>query len=274
MGRLQLWEIIDQPWCPRAVREGVTEYLQIVAQLGRPYRLVAPLVRRALERTGSHEIVDLGSGTGGPWPGLLDELHADGGPSVQVTLTDALPSDAMASRVEEAAAGRLRYHRAPVDARRVPSELTGVRTLFSAFHHFSPAGARAVLADAVRTRSGIAVFEMTHRSAWPVAAMLLTPPLALAAMPLVRPVRLSRLLYTYLLPVIPVVTTFDGVVSCLRTYSPSELRDLAVGVATEGYHWEAGELEASAPPFIPVTYLVGYPDDGGACSAAPRQETR
>jgi hypothetical protein len=274
VGRLQLWEIIDQPWCPRAVREGVTEYLQIVARLGRPYRLVAPLVRRALERTGSHEIIDLGSGTGGPWPGLLDELHAAGAPPVHVTLTDALASEHTARRVEQAAAGRLRYHRAPVDARRVPSELTGVRTLFSAFHHFSPAEARAVLADAVRGRCGIAVFEMTHRSAWPVAAMLLTPPLALLAMPLVRPVRFSRLVYTYLLPVIPAVTTFDGVVSCLRTYSPGELLDLAGGVATDGYRWEAGELEASAPPFIPVTYLVGYPDDGGAQSTPHSQEAR
>jgi len=40
---------------------------------------------------------------------------------------------------------------------RVPDELTGFRTIFSAFHHFRPEEARAVVADAAHQRQGIAV---------------------------------------------------------------------------------------------------------------------
>ena len=52
----------------------------------------------------------------------------------------------------------------------------------------------------------------------------LTP---IAVTPLIRPLRWSRLLWTYLIPLVPVITLFEGLVSCLRTYSVQELHDLA-----------------------------------------------
>ena len=35
---------------------------------------------------------------------------------------------------------------------------------------------------------------------------------------------------TYLLPIVPLAVLFDGFVSCLRTYTPAEIRDLAQAV--------------------------------------------
>ena len=46
----------------------------------------------------------------------------------------------------------------------VPERLTGLRTVFTAFHHFRPADARAILESAVRDRQGIAIFEATFRT--------------------------------------------------------------------------------------------------------------
>src|SRR5439155_21664731 len=117
-----------------------------------------------------------------------------------------------------------------VDATSGPPALSGFRTLFSSFHHFRPEEARRILADAVRQRQGIGVFEATQRSAPAMLAMLLTPLFVLLATPFIRPFRLSRLFWTYLLPVVPIVALFDGVVSCLRTYTPTELRALVAEV--------------------------------------------
>ena len=44
--------------------------------------------------------------------------------------------------------------------------------------------------------------------------------------PACPPFRWSRLLWTYLVPVIPLVLLFDGIVSCLRSYRPDELLKL------------------------------------------------
>src|SRR5262245_54392038 len=113
----------------------------------------------------------------------------------------------------------------PVDATRVPDELPGFRTMFSAFHHFRPEQASAVLADAVRMRQGIGVFEGTQRRPLALLLMLLVPLAVLITTPFIRPFRWSRLLWTYLIPIVPIVALFDALVSCLRTYSIEELRD-------------------------------------------------
>jgi len=69
-------------------------------------------------------------------------------------------------------------------------------------------------------------------------------------------VPLSRLVWTYLPPVLPIVGLFDGIVSCLRTYSPTELRELSRGL--DSYDWEIGEKRNGWSPLV-VTYLVGVP---------------
>ena len=67
------------------------------------------------------------------------------------------------------------YHSQPVDATRIPDGLVGFRTMFSSFHHFRPEETRAVLADTVRKRHDIAIFESTHRSVLAMLLMLLVP---------------------------------------------------------------------------------------------------
>ncbi|MGH7607197.1 MAG: class I SAM-dependent methyltransferase, partial [Gemmatimonadales bacterium] len=106
------------------------------------------------------------------------------------------------------------FHAAPVDARAVPAALDGFRTLFTSFHHFRPAEARAILADAVARRQGIAIFEAVRRAPLDIALVAFTGLAMLAAAPFIRPFRWSRLAWTYLPPVLPLVGTFDGIVSC------------------------------------------------------------
>jgi hypothetical protein len=114
-----------------------------------------------------------------------------------------------------------------------------------------------VLADAAARGAGIAVFEATRRDARAILLTCLTPLLVLLATPFIRPFRWSRLFWTYVVPAIPLVVLFDGVVSCLRTYTPDELRELAKSVdGATGYDWTAGH--AGGGP-IPMTYLVGTP---------------
>jgi hypothetical protein len=59
---------------------------------------------------------------------------------------------------------------------------------------------------------------------------------------------------------VPLVSLFDGLVSCLRTYSVAELRELTEGLNATNYEWEIGEVKSMAGP-IPITYLIGVPID-------------
>jgi len=256
VSRLHLLEIAEQPWCPRAVRDGLTDYLAFVVDRGRAYAAAVPLLARALDATrpsvsAPAAVVDLASGAGGPWKALAAEL-AELDVPVRVCLTDLHPNADAYARLAAESGGAVAGRAEPVPADAVPPALYGFRTMFSAFHHFAPAAARRVLADAAARGAGIAVFEATRRDVRAVVLTLLTPLLVLLATPFIRPFRWSRLLWTYVVPAIPLVVLFDGVVSCLRTYTPDELRALAAGI--DGLRWEAGEA-GSGP--VPVTYLLG-----------------
>jgi hypothetical protein len=257
MRRLHLFEIEDQWWCPRPIRDAATDYLAFAEGLSDPYGPAVPLLTRALERTGADRIIDLGSGAGGSWPTLARALEQAGRP-VEVWLTDKYPNLPALERARAASGGRLRIYPRPVDATRVPGDLPGFRTLFSSFHHFRPRQARAILADAVEQKQGIAVFEVVQRHPKAIALVLTVPPTVLAVTPFIRPYRWSRLLWTYLIPAVPAVALFDGLVSCMRAYTPDELLRLTEGLSDAGYEWEAGQVRVRKSP-LPLTYLIGYP---------------
>jgi hypothetical protein len=240
------------------LREGLRDYLRHAEATMRPYDGALPALRRAFSRSGAERVVDLCSGAGGPWVPLLASWDKQGDAPAEVRLSDFHPSPEAWREATEASQGRIRAYPAPVDARAVPKELEGFRTLFASFHHFRPAEAEAILRDAVERRQGIAILEPTERSARAVALACLSWLFVWLLTPGIRPVRLRRLLLTYVLPVIPALVTFDGVVSCLRTYTPDELGELARRAGGGAYDWEIGSAPYPGFP-IPVTYLIGVP---------------
>jgi hypothetical protein len=127
--------------------------------------------------------------------------------------------------------------------------------VFSAFHHFDPGVARAMLADAFRRRAGIGVFEAARPTLRTVVAVAAVPFLALRAAAVARPVRWSRLVWTFVLPVVPVVLWVDGVLSCLRSYSLNDLRELTAGLEAADYRWQVGE----EPGMVPIAFVLGGP---------------
>jgi len=240
----------------------MTDFLRFTMERFAPYAVAAPLLARALRRLGETSIVDLCSGGGGPWLDLVRRIPAAGGPSVRVTVTDAYPNHAAYARLREETDGAVTGYSDPVQATSVPEELGGFRTLFTALHHFPPPVAREIIAQAVRRGVGIGVFEITRRSLPVLVGMLFLPLLVLLFTPFVRPFRWSRLLLTYLVPVIPLAVWFDGTVSCLRSYTPDELLALVRAHAPGSVDWDAGVIRSS--PFITrVTYLIGVPTRGG-----------
>jgi hypothetical protein len=90
MKRRHWIEISDEPWCPRGIRNAVTDYSRFVTELSGIYNAVAPLLIDALKRTGGRLVLDLGSGAAGPWL-RLQPLLRKLGMDVTVCLSDHNP---------------------------------------------------------------------------------------------------------------------------------------------------------------------------------------
>lgn len=254
MRRLQLLEIHEQAWCPAVIRDALTDFLQASVRTFGVFDPAAPVLDALLARTGERTLVDLCAGGGGPWLRLGPRLTTSG---VAVRLTDRNPSRVAPERLS----GAVTYEPTPVDATDVPAELAGVRTMFNALHHFPPDQVRAMLADAVRRpASGVAFFECTART---LPALLLTtglPALVWLLTPFVRPWSWRRLWWTYVVPVVPFVVWFDGVVSCLRSYTAWELKVIAAEAGGEAWTWETRSVWPLGA-VLPVTWIVGRPRD-------------
>ena len=266
--RLRLFEFEDLPWFPAVIRAGMMDYLHFMISALHTYRPIVPLLAEGLRRSGQSHLLELGAGAGGGTETLLHALHAQGQPKATSTFTDLYPQPAAWAAAARRTHGFISYEPTPVDALAVPAHLTGFRTIFSAFHHFAPAAATALLRDAVRANTGIGVFEGAGKhwvelllavTVLPVAQLLLTP--------FFRPFRLSRLVFTYLIPLIPLCTIWDGMVSVLRVYSPDELLALAHRADPAGvFAWQAGRKRHWWGP--QVTYLVGWPAGNEQLSAS------
>ncbi|MGH9804510.1 MAG: hypothetical protein ACRD4D_05000 [Candidatus Acidiferrales bacterium] len=257
MKRAQLFEFHDLSGFPHNWRNFLTDFLACYIRMFNPYGSLTPRLKSLLEKLGCRRLVDLCSGASGPALHVQELLSHRLNYDVEVTLTDKYPN---AEAFRQAAAkrpGRVNGLEHPVDALAVPSELRGFRTLFASLHHFPPPMAQRILADAARRREGIGVFEFTERRVHAFLVMLLAPVMVLLLTPFVRPFRWDRLLWTYIIPIMPLVALWDGQVSNMRTYSLAELKELTRSIEADGYTWEVGQV--SYFPRLRATYLFGYP---------------
>ena len=260
MRRVQLFEFEDQTWLPRMFRDYLTTLLHYQITSSRVYASAAPKLKDGMQQTNCTQIVDLGSGGGGPLIQIQEILEREEAFPVSVLLTDKFPNS-RAIKVIRASSGNIQYEDHPVDITSIPSRLKGFRTLFTCFHHFDPDTAVRILQNAVDEMAPIAAFEFTNRRPSNIAGMLLSPIAVLFDTARVSPFRWGRLIWTYLLPVIPLMYWWDGTVSHLRTYTVAELQELVSRVKAVSYEWEIGELE-SGQGSDPVTFLIGKPRRG------------
>lgn len=253
MRRLQLLETSDIPWFPAAIRRFETEFLSFLFSTFRVYHPAVPLLKEAMVAVGSDQILDLCSGSGGPLPGIKQLLERKYSLRVKIVLSDKFPrrehKDLTHPLPQE-----LDYLIEPVDALDVPAGLNAFRTLFTSFHHFDPACAKQILADASAKAPGIAVFEATERSLAAVLRELFLPLTVLLLTPFVRPFSWKRLLWTYLIPAVPVVMLWNGIVSDLRSYTRSELEALVESLEQNSFVWQTGTCRSFLSR---ITFLIG-----------------
>ena len=253
MSRLHLFEFEDLDWFPGFLRNYGTDFLQFLSNKTKMWKPAIPLIEEALKNDGTNQIIDLASGGGGGFIYLNEELKKNT-PDLKVLLTDYYPNIS-AFEYTKKQADNFEYLDTSVDARNVPSKLKGLRTQFLSLHHFKRNDAIKILQNAVDSDSSIAIFEAQERSVASIVAMIFSPITVLLVTPFIRPFKIGRILFTYIIPIVPLFVLWDGVVSSLRTYSLNEMQEMIDALENNtSYQWKMGRLKSG--PGI-VLYLVG-----------------
>lgn len=260
--RIHLFEFEDFPWFPDWLRQHMTLYIVAMHRLLGTHGLIAPLIKRCLDRSERKTIIDLCSGAGGPMREVMSLLRRERGlENVELTLSDLYPNKMAAADINSASYPGIRYKLEPVDATDVDLSLGGVRTMICSMHHMRPEVAQKILQDAAKKKQPLCVFEISD-NALPIFGWWLAFPVGffvvLIVSSMIRPMTWRQLVFTYLIPILPLLIAWDGSVSNARTYTKADLETLLGGVKADGYTWEVGSVKNKGNPGSMI-YLLGLP---------------
>ncbi|MCB0477216.1 MAG: hypothetical protein KDC84_03580 [Crocinitomicaceae bacterium] len=258
MKRIHLFEFEDLPWFPDFVRVCMTRYLLLVHKLFGSRPVIAELLAKTLKETGKNKIIDLCSGAGGPMIEAYEDLKNGNFKDLEVSLSDLYPNQSAAEEINSNGDANLSYITQPVDATHPQKELDGLRTMVCSFHHMTEQNAKAILKDAKDQKQPILIFEISDNSSpkflWWIAfpinifvVLLLTP--------MIKPFTKEQLIFTYLIPILPIAIAWDGAVSNARTYSQHDLDLLTKDLQSDDYIWEKGIVKGKGNKL----WLVGKP---------------
>ena len=256
--RPHLVELEDLSWFPDIIRSGGTDFLRHFLIKWDLYEPTIPILHNALVRSGRTHIIDLCSGGGGYIEQVYEKLNQLADDPVTIQLTDKFPNLPAFQLIKERTKAGIDFVEDPVDIFAVPPALKGCRVLYSAIHHFKPLQVKAILADAVQKEQPIGIFDgFEYKPLAIIGLLILHPILFLIYTPFFKPFKWSRLLFTYLIPLIPLYTIWDGIVSVIRFYHHRDLAYIADSLDAPNYKWEHGQTKNRYG--MKASYLVGYP---------------
>jgi hypothetical protein len=187
------------------------------------YAPAALKVLELIQKSNENHLVDLCSGNGLYMCKFLKNLNC---PQVKITLTDLHPHF-NSEFVNITTNGVINYHPQALSALSAIRELNGIHLMFSAMHHFNEKELSKILQCAIDNEQTVAFFDYSQRKfVMELFAVICGVILLFLMSPLIHPFSWKRLLFTYIVPLVPIILITDSIISRLRAYRLSELNDL------------------------------------------------
>lgn len=267
MKRIQLFEFEDFSWFPSSIRTGMTNLIAVLHRMMGISEVLSNLLAGILKENNIKQIVDLGSGSGGCMPDVIEKLHqTDGLQDVRLLMTDLYPNKKIIEKFATDGNPKISYHHNSVNATDFSQIPIGLKTMVNSFHHMPPQEARKILATAKENNEPILIYEMAENN-MPLLVWWLLLPLSLVILmimvlfmtPFAKSLSLKQLLFTYLIPVIPICYAWDGQASLPRMYTMKDMDELLKGLESDNYSWNKGKAFKTNGKAMGA-YLLGMPN--------------
>jgi hypothetical protein len=250
-------QLSHQPWFPRFLRKLEDEFLDFIVGLVHANRPFLPLFNEVLAHSKARTLVSFDAMDGGGLAHIAAEVGGLANAEFSVLLSDEHQDPDRVKRLHEIAGRPVELAICSKDEAAGRVRGRGVGVYLNTFHTLGHGEDRAALKRLVDQDLDVVIGEGNNKSFRQVVGMLLLSPLIMLLLtPLIRPFRPSRLLFTYLLPVLPLVSIWDGVAALFRLHTPEELEALAKSLGRADYVWKAGKRDNGRGGF--VIYLLGY----------------
>ncbi|WP_323789381.1 hypothetical protein [Psychroserpens sp.] len=264
MKRLELFEFEDYSWLPKFVRSSITNLILILHRFMGTSEVIASLILEIKKKSEFSQIIDLGSGSGGPMLDVIHRLNLKGH-SLQLVLTDLYPHQKTVHKINDKKLEHIHYQETPLNATNFDNAPEGLKTMIASFHHMKPDVAKKILQSAQDNKSPILIYEIAKNTI-PTLIWWLLLPISLVILIImslfmtlfVRPLSLTQILFTYFIPIIPLVYAWDGQASLMRTYTFEDVESLLPKAVDNTYIWVIEDAKKSTGKNLGY-YIMGYP---------------
>lgn len=212
---ITLKELEDLPWFPELLRNYQTDFVGFTSNILGVYK---PFVEYLKQHGESASVMkDLGSGSGAPAISVFENCVR----FEHLLLTDKYP------RELAKASHNISYSKQSCDVMDMFFSPGVCYTMFNAFHHFTDEE-KCEIINRIRAAGSHAYFvEILEPTARTLAKVIaLTTVGVLLFTPFIRPVSVSRLFFTYVIPVNVCTIAIDGIISVKRSKCAAEYRKL------------------------------------------------
>ena len=270
MKRIELFEFEDFNWLPSSIRTGATNLIMVLHRMVGTSEVLANLLLHVKSKVDFNQIVDLGSGSGGPMLETIQKVNEklSSNEQIRLLLTDLYPNAKKVNAINELNLPNVKYHPESLNALKLKEAPTGLKTMIASFHHMKPEVAQQILQKAEKNKQPILIYELAQNNI-PVLLWWLFLPISLLILiimslfmtPFVKPLKLQQLFFTYLLPLIPLVYAWDGQASLMRTYTFKDIEELLGNRNNVDFVWEIADAKKENGKKAGY-YILGYPSKG------------
>lgn len=267
MKRIQLFEFEDFKWFPSIWRSTMTKLIVVLHKLTGTKEVLGDLLTNIRQKNHFSRIVDMGSGSGGAMPMVVEYLNKQGSESpVELLLTDLHPNPQFIEKFNGEQQANMSYSPTSLDASNLSQAPEGIKTMINSFHHMPPPLARKILATAQENKQAILIYEMTENKiptiVWALflpLGLIIVALMAIVLVPFVKPLSWKDILFTWLIPVVPIFYAWDGQASMPRMYTFDDIQSHLLPEKVEHYTWEMAQGKKKNGKNLGY-YILGLPE--------------
>ncbi len=254
MRRYHFFEFCDQSWIPNFIRIGYMNNLNLIQKTFCPYQNVPALLLEWADENAINEFCDLASGGGEQISVLLEKSVKEF--NLKFKLTDLYPQIKSYQDLQKKyGVSKIIYDTESISIFNLPKGEKNF-TIFSAFHHFDKYQAELIISDIATNYNSICIFEFTSRSLKDLLSMIPAIFFNWISPFLSKKKSLTTIIFGFLIPIIPILVVFDGVISVLRSYKMEEIEKMIPPELKNNFKIKYGTLPWGKIPFAKMNYFL------------------
>lgn len=219
----KLFEFGDMFWVPEFYHAFLRRFMGALYKVFGYHKLWLPELTTFIEKAGG-KVLDPCAGSGYVNELLMKEMDNK---NVKFYLSDFMidKNPEFRERINNLGDDRIHYLEQPIDVLKDKPDFRCPKIFINAFHHFDDEQVKQILKLNLTHGDDILVLEYCDNSIASHFSMLFGPLIAMLFLPFITDRRqlLVTALFTYLIPIVPIMLLWDGFVSNIRCYSHKSL---------------------------------------------------